>query len=116
MRFWLTGVVVVAMLSLSACSGGGSSPAAFCAGVKKFSVQFAGLQDNHPKASIEKAADAIQQLAEVAPSQIKSAVETEAATYRQWAKTGNPSVLTGNAFSQADAKISAYESAYCKQN
>jgi hypothetical protein len=107
-------MIVVAALSLCACSRG-DSRASFCAAIKKMGVQYAGLQDNPTPALIKSAAASAQRLVGIAPAEIKSAVKTEADSYNQWAKTGNPSALEGNKFSAADDQINTYVSEYCKQ-
>lgn len=116
MRVFVVGIVVAAGLSLCACGHGSSaSPAAFCNQIKNMSVQFAGLQDNPSPELIKKAAAAAEQLAAIAPPQVKSATKTEADAYSHWAKTGDTSLLSGPKFSAADDQLNAWVSQNCKQ-
>lgn len=111
----------VAVLFLAGCSGGGSgggggNASSFCQKLTDMSVQFAGLQNNPTQTLIQQAASAAENLVSIAPSQIETAVKTEADAYQQWAKTGDSSALQTDAFSTADSQISNWTSAYCKQS
>ena len=117
MRIILTAALAAGMLTLSACSTHASSTAAFCAAVNKGSVEFAGLQDDPSNGQlVGKAARAMQHLADIAPSDIKSAMQAEASGYSEWAKTGNNAALTQNAFTVADDQLSTWLHLNCKHH
>jgi hypothetical protein len=107
----------VFVVLLAACGGGGgSSASAFCGKVATLSEKYGGLSDNPTPSLVKQAATAAQQLVGGAPSVIKTAVKTEADAYSQYAKSGDDTALTSDAFSGADDQITNWESDHCKQS
>ena len=107
-------ILAFSTFTLFACSSHASRVAAFCKGVDKDQVQLAGLQVDPTKPLIQKAAQAMGHLADIAPSDIKPAIEEEASAYRKWAKTGNNAPLTQKTFSVADSQVAAWLHLNCK--
>lgn len=113
MRFPLAALCLTPMLALCACSSQVST-AAFCKDVNAASVKFAAIQDQATKPMVQGAAQAMARLAAEAPSQIRPAMKTEAAAYKQWAKTGSNAPLTRNSFTMADDQLSTWLHLNCK--
>lgn len=116
MRFHPAGILIAPMLALSACGTHASSTAAFCAGIDRAMVAFAGLQDQPTRPGIRKAARDIQLLAQRAPPGLESAMKAEASAYREWAKTGDEAALAQNSFTVANDKLVVWLHQNCKHH